>query len=347
MKDNPYSLIFGQEPSQMISRISEITKIISAFSPEKPSQTVFMISGIRGSGKTVFMTDVTTRLKKNPSWVIIELSSESDLLTELAAELSGNVKLAEIFRSAKINLSFFGFGLEVNGVPPITSMKVAVTKMLESLAPKGIRVLVSIDEVVTNDHMKLFASTFQIFTRQKLPIFLLMTGLYENIRELQNEKNLTFLYRAPRIELGPLNQNRILQNYMTQFKLNANEALEMAELTRGYPYAFQVLGYLTWENGGDYRGSLADFRQYMDEYVYEKIWSELSPKDRTVLHAIADCRSGVIMEIRAILNMETNEFNPYRKRLIDKGLINGEKRGYVKMVLPLFEEFVLDKYREM
>lgn len=28
-----------------------------------------------------------------------------------------------------------------------------------------------------------------------------MTGLYENIYEIQNEKTLTFLYRTPRIEI--------------------------------------------------------------------------------------------------------------------------------------------------
>lgn len=346
MNSNPYSLIFGQEPSQIIPRITDTTKVISAFSAEKPSQNIFMITGIRGSGKTVFMTEISNKLRNDPKWIIVELSSESDLLTELASELSGNERFAELFRNAKINLSFFGFGVEMKGVPPITSMKVAVTKMLESLSKKGMRVLVTVDEAVSNAQMKLFASTFQIFIRQKLPIFLLMTGLYENIRELQNEKTLTFLYRAPRIELGPLNRNRILQNYMSQFKLSSSDALEMTELTRGYSYAFQVLGYLTWEKKGDFRSVTADFRQFMEDYVYEKIWSELSPKDQLVMHGIAVCPSGKIMDIRTFLHMETNEFNPYRKRLIDKGLINGDERGYVKVLLPLFEEYVIDKFEE-
>lgn len=57
----------------------------------------------------------------------------------------------------------------------------------------GKRLLVTIDEVTNNDFMKVFAGSFQIFVRQDLPVFLLATGLYENIDELQNEKTLPFI----------------------------------------------------------------------------------------------------------------------------------------------------------
>ena len=50
----------------------------------------------------------------------------------------------------------------------------------------------TIDEAVCNDTMKEFVSLFQIYMRQDLPVFLLMTGLYENIYELQNEKRSHF-----------------------------------------------------------------------------------------------------------------------------------------------------------
>lgn len=40
--------------------------------------------------------------------------------------------------------------------------------------------------------------------------------------------------------------------------------------------------------------------------------------------------------------MQTNEFNPYRKRLIRKGIVSGENRGFVYFTLPLFEEYVKD-----
>ena len=152
-------------------------------------------------------------MKKNPfslsfgkeDWIVIDLNPERDLLQSFAANLSNYPSLSEVFREAKINLSFLGLGVEIEGASPITDLNVAVTRMLEKIKKKHKRVLVTIDEAVCNDTMKEFVSLFQIYMRQDLPVFLLMTGLYENIYELQNEKTLTFLYRAPKIELRPLN----------------------------------------------------------------------------------------------------------------------------------------------
>ena len=346
MGDNPYSIIFGQEPEQMISRLSDTATIMEAFQKEKPSQNSYLITGVRGSGKTVFMTELANRFKKLKDWIVVELSSEGDILLDLAAELSSEAGLAKIFQNAEINLSFWGFGLKVKNEVPITSIKVALTKMLESLRDHGKRILITIDEVIANNSMRAFASNFQIFSRNKLPVFLLMTGLFENIRELQNEKNLTFLYRAPRIELKALSKRGIADNYREIFHLERDSAFEMADLTRGYSFAFQVLGYLTWEKSGDYHAVQSDYRRQIEDNVYDKIWSQLSPKDRLVCHAIANTPSGKVQEIRNYLNMETNAFNPYRKRLIEKGLVDGDERGYVRFTLPFFEDYVLENYYE-
>lgn len=53
-------------------------------------------------------------------------------------------------------------------------------------------------------------------------------------------------------------------------------------------------------------------REYLDEYAYDKIWSKLSRKDKEVLYGIAKIKSGSISEIREMLDLSTNEFNPYR-----------------------------------
>ena len=68
-----------------------------------------------------------------------------------------------------------------------------------------------------------------------------MTGLYENINSLQNEKSLTFLYRAAKIELKPLNLRTIAENYHSKLSVDEETALKMARLTKGYSFAFQVL----------------------------------------------------------------------------------------------------------
>ena len=232
MNKNPYNTIFGKEPPQSISRSSQMSEVILSFEENPPAQQIYMVTGIRGCGKTVFMTEISKELSKDKDWIVVELNSSEDLLTDLAASLGSDNSLANIFKNASINLSLFGIGLEVKSSVPISNIQVALTKMLESLKKHGKKVLVCIDEVTVTEYMKTFAGAFQIFIRQDLPIYLIMTGLYENINNLQNEKNLTFLYRAPKIELKPLNLGSIAENYKKNLNVSDDDAISMAKLAR-------------------------------------------------------------------------------------------------------------------
>lgn len=118
----------------------------------------------------------------------------------------------------------FGIGLQVKESVPIANIQLALTKMLESLKKHGKKVLICIDEVTATEYMKAFAGAFQIFVRQDLPVFFLMTGLYENINNLQNQDNLTFLYRAPKLEMRTLNIGSISDNYRKNFDLNKEDS---------------------------------------------------------------------------------------------------------------------------
>lgn len=339
---NPFTLTFGKSPLEPVDRPVQTNEIIDAFTADPVNQQMFIITGVRGSGKTVMMSEIAHRLREKDNWIVIELNPATDLLLNMLSKLNSNVVCSSIIKSARINLSFFGFGAEIEGSTPITDAETAIIEILERIHKKGKRLLITIDEVTNNKYMHIFASAFQIFVRQDLPVFLLATGLYENIDELQNEKNLTFLYRAPKIPLKPLNQQAIVTKYQNIFKIDTLRASEMAKLTRGYPFAFQVLGYLTWNNHGNYKSIINEYMQYLSEFVYDKIWSELSLKDRQVAIGIAQVPDGKILDIRNLLDMETNEFNPYRKRLIKKGILSGETRGYVSFTLPLFSEYVLE-----
>ena len=340
---NPYTLTFGKEPVEYIRRITEEHQIFEDFLSPNPSQQVYMISGVRGCGKTVFMTDVSQELGKDKDWIVVDLNpNKPDLMQEAAAYLSSIQSLAQIFQSAKLNFSMFGFGLEVSNAAPIADIQVALERMIEQLAKHHKKILFTIDEVTVSTQIKSFTFAIQQMLRKNAPVFLLMTGLYQNISDLQNEKNLTFLYRAPKIILSPLNIGAMADNYRQNIKLTPDDAREMAKLTKGYSFAFQVVGYFLWKNPLDFTGAIRQSRQYLEEQSYEKIWSELSAKDREVVGAIAKCPSGSIREIKELLHIEQNELNPYRTRLIRKGIVDGSTRGYMTFSLPFFNDYVLD-----
>lgn len=51
MKQNPFQVTFGKEPEKIVARINQTDEIIESFMAEKPSSQVYMITGVRGSGK--------------------------------------------------------------------------------------------------------------------------------------------------------------------------------------------------------------------------------------------------------------------------------------------------------
>ena len=65
-------------------------------------------------------------------------------------------------------------------------------------------------------------------------------------------------------------------------------------------------------------------------------------KDQEISRGIAIAGEGSTKNIREKLNMTQNEFNPYRKRLIKKGIILADARGSVRFTLPMFKEFCLE-----
>lgn len=337
--NNPFSLTFGKSPIEIIPRVVQMNHVKEMFEADVINQQIYMITGLRGTGKTVLLSELYTYFHGRKNWVTIELNSERDLLQSLAAKLYEVKGIREEFVKARIDLSAFGIGVSVKNAFQYNDIESAICKMLDELKKKKKRLLITIDEATNTKNMRVFASAFQIFVRQDYPIFLLMTGLYENINELQNEKSLTFLYRAPKLRLGLLDKDAVCEKYKNIFSLETEKAMEMANLTKGYPFAFQVLGYLYW-NEPDIKSIRSSYKAYLYELVYEKIWSELSKKDKMVCNGIANSEDGRIKDIRERLKLTTNEFNPYRDRLIKKEVITGDDYGFVSFVLPLFDEFV-------
>ena len=92
MAQNPYTLIFGKEPLQRISRASQEMQVMDSFCSPVPTQQVYMITGVRGSGKTVFMTEIQKKIAENDEWIIVELNPAKDMLLSLAAKLNDNGK---------------------------------------------------------------------------------------------------------------------------------------------------------------------------------------------------------------------------------------------------------------
>lgn len=342
MSKNPFVINFGKVPSQYISRDLLIDEITDLLLDENEQNMCFMLTGTRGSGKTVTMTAIERKIAEYEDWMIVRLNPTRNLLEGLVSKLYDSHEFLTQFVDKSLNLSKFGIGLSVHTKSPVADIESALEVILKEIRRKGKKLLVTVDEVSNTAYMQEFASSFQIMIREELPIYLIMAGLYENIHNLENEKNLTFLYRTPKYEMEPLNLTLIADRYMKLLEVSHEEAMDMAIVTKGYPFAYQVLGKYLWE---DENHSLCDsvlrlFDAALSQYVYQKIWSELSEKDRWFMSFITQKESMPISELLELTKQKKNEFSQYRARLRDKGLIDVASRGIIKYRLPRFDVFV-------
>ena len=342
MERNPFVLNFGKVPTQYISREILIDEIVQELTAENAQNNCFMLTGTRGSGKTVTMTSIEKEISTFEDWIIIRLNSERNMLEGLVAKLYDSKEFITKFIDTSINLSKFGIGVTVSSKPPVADIESALERILKEIKKKKKRLLVTIDEVSNTEYMREFASSFQILIREDLPIFLLMAGLYENIHDLKNEKNLTFLYRATQYEMEPLNLTLIADRYSKVFGISYEKAMDMAVITKGYPFAYQAMGKYVWDDKKHELNNsvLLKFDEALSHYVYKKMWSELSQKDKWFMSFIVQKEDMPVSELLEISAQKKNEFSQYRERLRDKGLIDVSTHGIIKYTIPRLDIFV-------
>ena len=166
-----------------------------------------------------------------------------------------------------------------------------------------------------------------------------MTGLYENTNAIQNDPALTFLLRAPKLRISSLNLRRIAEKYGEMFSLDAESADRMARLTKGYAFAFQALGFVTWEYD-DPEEIRRHYKNILDDNVYKKIWEGLSGVERRMVLALPDDSILSAMEWQKLASVKKDSYPRYRERLLNKGVITAPEYGKVSLTLPLFQTVV-------
>ena len=336
---NNFTITFGQQPSSYISRVEASKRIYNDFLLDFPLSHIYIISGVRGAGKTVLLTNVSNKIKTFSDWIVIDINPNREILAQVAAGLYENTNVKHLFLSKSFSFSFHGFGFSIEGKEPVSNIKTIVEKMLDVVKKHNKKVLITIDEVSNNSYMRAFAHDFQSFLRDDYPVFSLMTGLYENVNSLQSNKDLTFLYRAPKIDLKPLKISLIEKEYKKIYENTPIDVIKkLAELTKGYAFAYQVAGFL-FGKYGKIEKMLEEFDQYMATYVYDKIWSKIPNNEKLFLRAFENDLSTteIIMEKT---KFDNKTYSVYRSRLINRGIIEGIDYGKNEVILPRFVEYI-------
>lgn len=351
MSKNPFNPTFGDVPELFLKSTSsdETDKIIEMVTNSDFARSIF-ITGVRGVGKTSLMMKVSESLAQNKDFYIVDLINREGILSSLFKLLSNQVnsKLQQTLKSINsISIGNFSVSREEES----TNIDVLLDELMLGIKKENKKVLITVDKVMDNKYIRNLIQSFNSFKRKKYPVYLLMTGLPDLVLNLQNNKNLTFLLRSDKIMVSPLQKLDIYNTYLKVFHCDSSVATKLTNMTKGYSYAFQLLGYLLFEhmNGkipqlNDIQDIMADYKNTLYNNAYQKIFSEISNTDKEYLYAVMGNHK--LSEIAHIMGKSNVFVAQYRRRAIERNLVIPTKMGFVEFVLPFFSDYLKETKNE-
>lgn len=113
---NPFTTTFSKAPEYTYIHTDKTEEILENFLYDNPSESVYKITGVRGSGKTVILAKVEEELRNNEikykDWVVLDINPTRDILGQIAAMLvkEGFGESEKITSGMNISATVFGTG---------------------------------------------------------------------------------------------------------------------------------------------------------------------------------------------------------------------------------------------
>ena len=351
---------FGNRPEQYIGRDGVIEQFMAGLQEPVGSRnrcTLFL--GQRGMGKTALLLELGDRAMK-ADYVVARVTAHEGMAQAIIEQFQLNG--SEFFMDEKRKLTGmtggalgFTFGLTFSEVTERQyGFRSKMSLLCDRLAEKDKGALILIDEVRTSAAMREVASAYQELVGDGKNIAIAMAGLPHAVSSVLNDQVLTFLYRATRVELGLISPNLIRAYYERAFReigiKISDELLDRAaQATRGFPYLMQLIGYYVMqytEEGGTVDATIMDKAEKsamgdMENNVFKPILNPLSDNDKIFLKAMArQGETASTAKLQAALGKRGPAIQPYRKRLLDAGVIEAPRRGELVFAVPYLAEYL-------
>lgn len=360
MSTNPFRPTFGASPLVWAGRETVLSSFAQSLSgaPGNPDRAI-LISGSRGIGKTVLLTEIEDIAKRN-GWIVLRLSARSgmaDLLTESVVP-EAIQQLAEPAKRKITGFSIAGVGSIASEIeqPEIAPRLITRLRALLSLL-NGTGVLITIDEIqdANPDDLTEIAIAFQELVRDDAQIAIAMGGLTMGINDLLSLPGATFLRRARHYELGPLRVEDARSTLIETAKgsgkeFGADGIKKASEFTQGYPYLVQLIGYLAWEHAADtihladVEAAIPEAIRMLGTQVHQPSIRELPPRQREFLDAMAhlelDSAEVPIDAIAARLARPSTSLSDARAKLIHRDLIIPSGWGKLAFAQPYLGDYL-------
>ena len=366
---NPFRPTFGASPRVWAGRDAVLQDFGRALQggPGNPDRSL-LISGSRGIGKTVLLTELED-IAIQQGWVVLRASARENM-QQVLVESTIPEAIARLEERPKRQLTGFsvaGIGsvsTHITDSEPAQRLVTQLRRLIDLLHDTG--VLITIDEVqdVDPDDLTQIAIAYQDLVRDDLPVAVAMAGLTRGINQLLDLPGATFLRRARHYELGPLT----LEDARRAFEETSQEggivfaaADQAAELSQGYPYLVQLLGFLAWERAVEDSLSTIDANvitlatpdavERLGLQVHQPALRDVPPKQLEFLQTMAllEEQAGTpevpVAHVAELMGTTTTSVSDTRQKLIDRDLVTPAGWGLVEFAQPYLGQYLRERRR--
>ena len=362
MKGDVFSPAFGNRPSQLVGRDDALDTLVAGLSSAPGSrERATMLLGQRGMGKTVLLWELADRARERGFVVASPTVVSESMLDRIVEKVQAD---GERFAKGKHGqlvggtIGAFGFsaGLQFSErVQESKSFGYKILSLAERIGEQGHGLLILVDELQANSpELKQLLIAYAELVGERQDVALVLAGLPAAVSSVLNDRVLTFLNRASKLDLGPLSEEDVDAYYARVFAasgvgIDAAFRREASRATQGSPYMLQLVGHNLMRYAGDagsvtrkvLEDALRTSRESFERDVCETTLAALSDRDIDFLVAMAaDEGTSRMSEVARRMSVSDDYAQKYRKRLLSSGIIEAPRRGHVEFAVPYLADYL-------
>lgn len=370
---NPFKPTAGKMPPVLMGREQDVSDFFEglvngAGSPGR----LMLVTGQRGFGKTVLLTEFA-RVARSQEWpVIMETANEGmcgriiESLQSPKSALAGGTLAPSISIGGLGSLSLGNLNISPKEITP--TLRSAINERLRQVG-EGKGILFAIDEAQagTREEMVALATAIQLVIQEQdlsdLPddkkrgVAFVFAGVPSLVDEYLDDRVLTFLRRCQRHNLAEIPLPDIRNGYVQVVNENGRSmgeelAEQAAKATYGFPYMIQLVGYYMWQSADARRTKVIE-REDVDRAVRDAAIgfqdAVCAPAYRGLTGAQQDFCVSMLdddpkpADVRVVAQRAGRGESwgrRYRKSLIDAHVIRSAGPNLVRFDIPYFGEYL-------
>lgn len=330
---NPFSPGAGAPPPELVGRdpLLSQARILLARTLQKRPEKSFLVTGLRGVGKTVLLNEIERRAQEVGFRTISVEAHEAKALPLLLAPhlrrvlfdldrmagVNEKVKralavLKSFATAVRINLGPVEIGLDIDahrGVADSGDLEVDLPDLLEAIGvaaqERGTGLAILVDEVqyLRGNELSALIMAMHRMQQRQLPVVLMGAGLPTLPALAGDSKSYSErLFSFP--HLGPLSRAdaaKAIRDPMAAVGVDIEEGAlaEIFRLTQGYPYFIQEWAYVAWNRAPTspitvrhVEDATGDVISRLDESFFKVRFDRLTPREKEALRCMAGLGAG-------------------------------------------------------